>query len=220
MAVAKKTTTTRKTTPKTTKVKTPETMESVEMVEEVKNPVVVETNSTEEEIEEIEAIEPVKAPEQKRKLKDGDYIMCRSVVGGGLNINCRSRNHYEFRDYGSRSEIEYRDLVELVRKHSDHIFIPRIIIEDEDFLDEFPELKRFYTDQYTVTDFKEILKLEPDQMAKEITKLPEDVLDTVRSLAATMVGNGEIDSVRKVRTLTGIFGMDFNLLSELFGAGK
>lgn len=143
--------------------------------------------------------------------------MCHSVTAGGLNINCRSRNHYEFKDYGDRNEIEYRDLVELVRKHSDHIFVPRIIIDDEDFLEEFPELKRFYAEQFTVSDLKEVLRLSPDRMEKEIEKLPSDVMGTIRSLAATMVGNGEIDSVRKIRTLTKVFGTDFNLLSELFG---
>ena len=164
----------------------------------------------------VKEVEEVKVFEQKRKLSDGDYIMCHSVTAGGLNINCRSRNHYEFKDYGDDGEIEYRDLVELVRKRSDHIFTPRIIIDDNDFLDEFPSIRKFYEEQYTVNDLKDILRLEPAQMEKEIKNLPRDVMDTIRSLAATMVGNGEIDSVKKVRVLTDVFGTDFNLLSELF----
>lgn len=168
-------------------------------------------------VKEAEVKEEIKTSEPKRKLQDGDYIMCHSVTAGGLNINCRSRNHYEYKDYGAIGEIEYRDLVELVRKHSDHIFVPRIIVDDEDFLDEFPELRRFYSEQYSSTDLKEILQLSPDQMEREIKNLPSDVLGTIRSLAATMVGNGEIDSVKKVRVLTDVFGTDFNLLSELFG---
>ena len=169
-----------------------------------------------EAVKEAEVVEEVKKSEPKRKLQDGDYIMCHSVTAGGLNINCRSRNHYEFKDYGDESDIEYRDLVELVRKRSDHIFTPRIIIDDEDFLDEFPTLRKFYEEQYTVNDLKDILRLEPNQMEREIKNLPRDVMDTIRTLAATMVGNGEIDSVRKVRVLTDVFGTDFNLLSELF----
>ena len=191
-----------------TKAVTDDVVTSAEPVEEIKEVV------ASEKVEEVVKTEP------KRKLKDGDYVMCRSVTGGGLNINCRSRNHYEFKDYNYKTEIEYRDLVELVRKHSDHIFVPRIVVEDKDFLEEFPELKKFYKEQYSVGDFKEILKLSPEQMEKEIKKLPTDVLPTVRSIAATMVGNGEIDSVRKVRKLTDIFGTDFNLLSELFGSSK
>lgn len=168
-------------------------------------------------VKEAEVKEEVKVVEPKRKLQDGDYIMCHSVTAGGLNINCRSRNHYEYKDYGAIGEIEYRDLVELVRKHSDHIFVPRIVVDDEEFLNEFPELKRFYAEQYNSNDLKEILRLEPDQMEREIKALPSDVFGTIRSLAATMVGTGEIDSVRKVRVLTDVFGTDFNLLSELFG---
>lgn len=175
----------------------------------------VEINNTINEVEEIK--EEVTANVPRRRLTDGDYILCHSVTAGGLNINCRSRNHYEFKDYGFKSEIEYRDLVELVRKHSDHIFLPRIIIDDDDFLNEFPELRNFYREQFTTSDFKEILKLSPERMEREIENLPNDVKDTIKSLAATMVGNGEIDSVKKIRTLTKVFGTDFNLLSELFG---
>lgn len=154
--------------------------------------------------------------EQVKEFAPHDGIVCRSVWAGGLNITCRSGNFYEFKDYGSTAAIEYQDLTALVRKRSEHIFTPRIIIDDEDFLNEFPQIKDFYSKVYSEGDLKSILKLPPKQMSEAIEKLPEAVLPTIRSLAATMVGNGEIDSVRTIKTLTTIFGADFNLLSELF----
>jgi len=152
----------------------------------------------------------------KKTYVDGDYILCRSIIAGGLNINCRSGNFYRFNNYGDTCEIEHRDLVELIRKHSDHIFLPRIIIEEEDFLVDFPQVKRTYDDMYTVNDLKEIITLPDSQMIKTINGLPKELKKTLKSLVATMIGSGEIDSISKVRTLTDVLDADFDLLSELF----
>ena len=164
------------------------------------NPVVKEENTVKE----------------TREFAPHDGIVCRSVCAGGLNITCRSGNFYEFSDYGDTAIIEYQDLATLARKRSDHIFVPRIIIEDEDFLNEFKQIKDFYAEVYSEGDLKKILLLPAKQMTDTINNLPESILPTVRSLAATMVGNGEIDSVRTIKALTTIFGANFNLLSELF----
>lgn len=145
-----------------------------------------------------------------------EYIMCRSVTNGGLNINCKSGNVYEFDKYGSDCEIEYHDLAALVRKHSDHIFVPRIIIEDSAFIAEFPQLEKVYEKIYTTSDIEEILNLPVSQMSVEIKKMPKNVFENLRSLIATKIADGSIDSVRRIRTLSEIYDSDFNLLSELF----
>ena len=146
---------------------------------------------------------------------DGDYIMCRSIVAGGLNITCRSSNYYRFVEYGGECEIEYRDLVELIRIHSDHIFLPRIIIEDKDFLEQFPQVRQFYESLYTTEDLRVILGLPNDKMEFEIQKLPREMFDTLRGLASSMISSGEIDSVNKIRCLSKIFNADYNLISEM-----
>lgn len=152
----------------------------------------------------------------KKIFHDNDYIMCKSIIAGGLNITCRSSNYYRFVEYGGECEIEYRDLVELIRIHSDHIFLPRIIIEDEDFLEQFPQVKKFYDSLYTTDDLRIILGLPNDKMEFEIQKLPHEMFETLRGLASGMISSGEIDSVNKIRCLSKIFDADFNLLSEMF----
>ena len=169
--------------------------------------------STEEIIEEKKS---VSKSASKKTYQDGDYILCRSIIAGGLNINCRSGNFYRFNNYGAVCEIEHRDLVELIRKHSDHIFLPRIIIEEDDFVDDFPQVKQLYSELYTIGDLKEILLMPDNQMIAAINSLPNELKTTLKNLAATMIGDGEIDSISKVKTLTDILDADFNLLSELF----
>lgn len=179
-----------------------------------------------EEKEVFEEEETKVEPEDKgikynKKFNDHDYILCRSVTAGGLGIiGAKTDSYYRFDQYGAECDIEYIDLVQLVRGRSDHIFLPRIIIEDKDFLAEFPNVIELYNNMYSKGDLKEILKLPADKMTREIAKLPDGVKDTLRSIAATMIANGEIDSIATARALSDIFGADFNLLSELFGDNR
>ena len=169
-------------------------------------------------VEEV-AVKKVTKPvivEEKKVFTDSDYILCRSIWSGGLNVISQSGNLYEFKDYGSECEINYRDLVTLIRRGSDHVFLPRFVILDEDFLKDFPTVQRVYGEMYTREDLIEILDLPVTRMKAEIAKLPKTTKDIMRNLIATQIANGYLDSISKVRTLTEIFESDFNLLSDLF----
>ena len=122
---------------------------------------------------------------EKKVFTDSDYILCRSVTSGGLNIVSQSGNLYEFNDYGSECEINYRDLVTLIRRGSEHIFLPRFVILDDDFLEDFPTVKKVYGEMYTMRDLEDILALPTAQMEREIVKLPESVKDSMSNLIAT-----------------------------------
>lgn len=177
----------------------------------------VETTVTStEEVEDVKAEVIKEEVKVKKEFRDSDYVLCRSVWSGGLNVTCKSGATYEFKKYGTDCDIEYRDLVYLIRKNSDHIFTPRFVILDEDFLDDFPQVKRVYSTMYSPTELHTILELPIGQMKAEIESLPDATKKTLLSLAATEVANGRLDSIKKVKALSEIFGSDFNLLSELF----
>ena len=211
MATAKKTT-----AAKTTVKKNEEKIEVTPVVEEAIVEAIVE-KVIEKAIEEVKptvVAEPV-IVEEKKTFTDSDYILCRSVCSGGLNVVSQSGNLYEFKDYGAECEINYRDLVTLIRRGSEHVFLPRFVILDEDFLEDFPTVQRVYGEMYTKDDLIEILDLPVPAMRREIEKLPDTTRNSMRNLAATQIANGKLDSIAKVRALTEIFNSDFNLLSEL-----
>lgn len=186
------------------------TKPTVKENEPIKNTVIEE-----EVIEEtVEEITPVIV--EKKTFTDSDYILCRSVWSGGLNVLSPSGILYEFKDYGAECDINYRDLVDLIRRGSDHIFLPRFVILDEDFLDNFPTVQKAYGEMYTKEDLVEILEMPIPAMKREIEKLPKATKDSMRNLVATQIANGKLDSIAKVRELTTIFNSDFNLLSDLF----
>lgn len=176
--------------------------------------VATKTETTEKVVEE----EPIKKEivKEKKVFTDSDYILCRSVCYGGLNVTSQSGNLYEFKDYGYDCEINYRDLVSLIRKGSDHVFLPRFVILDEDLLEDFPTVKRVYEKMYTRNDLLDILRMPVHQMEMEIRELPDTTRSVLEQMVATEIANGNLDSISKVRKLSEIFDSDFNLLSELF----
>lgn len=176
--------------------------------------VATKTETTEKVVEE----KPIKKEivKEKKVFTDSDYILCRSVCYGGLNVTSQSGNLYEFKDYGYDCEINYRDLVSLIRKGSDHVFLPRFVILDEDLLEDFPTVKRVYEKMYTRNDLLDILRMPTHQMEMEIRELPDSTRTVLEQMVATEIANGNLDSISKVRKLSEIFDSDFNLLSELF----
>ena len=156
-----------------------------------------------------------KKEETKRVFRQNDMIPCRSVVEGGLYLEgARTKMPYEWANYGAIEDVEYRDLVELVRTRSSYLFNPFFIVDDEDFVEESPALKKFYSDNYTVKELSDVLDLSVNEMIAELKTLPKTALDTLKSIAASQVSAGQIDSVRKIRALDEFFGTDLNLLSE------
>lgn len=153
---------------------------------------------------------------QKKKFEQTDYIMCRSVITGGLYLEgTKTKQVYSWTDYGDETEVEYRDLVAEVRQRSEFIFAPRLIVEDEDFVEEFPQLKQFYNQYYSVKELGKILGLPVNQMAKKIEELPKGAKESLRNIAASQIASGIIDSVSKIKKLDEIYDTDLEFLSSL-----
>lgn len=153
----------------------------------------------------------------KKKFKQDEGIICRSVTVGGLWLDgVKSKNVYRWVEYGDETEIEYRDLVSMVRSRSAYIFNPMFIILDDDFINEFPQLKKFYDEQYTVADLKGVLELPVKSMVATIKTLPQGAVSSLKNIASTQVANGQLDSVKKIKALDELFGTELNLLASLF----
>lgn len=151
----------------------------------------------------------------KKEFGQEDLILCRSMVSGQLFVDgVRSGLLYTFADYNDTCEIEYRDLIYLVRSYKDKtIYEPRIIIEDEDFIAENPKLAELYESLYTKGDLMEIINLPLSQMVDTINALPMGCRNALKGIAATMIDNGQLDSIQKIKALDEIF--ETNMLLTL-----
>ena len=151
----------------------------------------------------------------KKEFGQEDLILCRSMVSGQLFVDgVRSGLLYTFADYNDTCEIEYRDLIYLVRSYKDKtIYEPRIIIEDEDFIAENPKLAELYESMYTKGDLMEIINLPISQMVDTINALPMGCKNALKGITATMIDNGQLDSIQKIKALDEIF--ETNMLLTL-----
>lgn len=180
------------------------------IVEEVQEEVKTEVVS-----EETPKVEKKKAKE----FKDTDGILCTSITPGKLGIiGMRTKIHYVWVSRGDQIEVEYQDLVAAVRAKRKCIFAPRFIIEDEDFLDKFPQVRETYGTLYDVRDLKKVItNLNPQSMKLTINTLPSGAKESIKALASSMIRSGELDSVSKIKVLDEIFGTNLMLLTELLG---
>jgi len=192
-----------KTMTKTNKVATPK----VEIVTEN------EVFETEETVEEI--VTPV--VKQPRKFEAMEGVMCRSIVDGVLVMGgIKSNNFYKWADTNDVAEVEYQDLVSAVRSNTKYVFAPYFIIEDEDFLAQFPQVQKVYDSMYTTKDLKEILSLSVPAMMSAINSLPNGSKDNLRDIAGKMVLNGQLDSVQKIKALDEFYNTNFLVTTNMF----
>lgn len=188
------TTTKRKTTAKTAKAETAKVETPVEIIEETPKT----TRQT-----------------TKKTFKDSDGILCRSVIQGSLFMEgLKTKILYTWVDYGDKTFVEYDDLAAAVKVRSWFVFSPTFIVEDEDFIKEFPQLEKYYTENYSVMDLEEILNLPVDEMVAEVKALPKSALESLKVIAASSITDGSFDSVKKIKALDEILETSLSVLAE------
>lgn len=175
-------------------------------------------NTSEAAIEDISqsGVEVQVAKTEKHKFADTDLIPCVSITPGEMFfVGEKSKILYTWADADDVVHMEYRDLAYAARSKNKMVYKPRFIIQDENFLSMFKDIEEIYGSLYSTQDLKNILKLSPKQMEKEINVLPEGAKDSLKHIAATMIDNGTFDSAQRIKVLDNIFGT--NMLIKLAG---
>lgn len=149
---------------------------------------------------------------EKKKFKPTDMIPCVSITPGEMfYAGMKSDTLYTFAGIDDVVEIEFRDLDYAARSKDVMMYKPRFIVQDKDFVALHDSLDKIYSSLHTAGDLKNILKLSPEQMKKAIISLPEGAKDSIKTIAATMVDNGILDSVKRVKALDEVFGTEMLL---------
>lgn len=149
-----------------------------------------------------------KKVEQTKKYNPEDLIPCRSLTSGQLFLNGeRSRLVYQWADYGDVVDVEVRDLDFLIKSNRNvNIYGPRFIIQDDEFVSQYPELVKFYSTVFSIKDLMDIVDLPIPQMRREIEGLPETAKNNFKNILSTMIDNHTLDSVQKIKFLDEILG--------------
>lgn len=148
----------------------------------------------------------------KRKFKPEDLIPCVSITPGEMFvIGKKSDKLYNFADIDDVVEIEFRDLDFMARTRDSMMMKPRYVVQDKDFIALHPVLDNIYSALNSTQDLKDILNLTPSKMAKTIEMLPVGAKDTLKIIAATMIDEGTLDSMQRIKELDKIFGTEMLL---------
>lgn len=163
---------------------------------------------TPEVIEEQEVVEKVQ-PKAKKKFEAHDLIPCRSITCGTLlMVGKKSGLVYRWGDIDEEYDVEYQDLIYDVHASENNSFTktPRLIVLDEDFVEQ-NGLDKVYSKLFNQGDFRDILtNSSPDNLEKIILNLPKGAQESIKTMASTMISNGQLDSVQKIKILDKIFG--------------
>ena len=155
---------------------------------------------------------PKSVKPKKKTYADTDLIPCVSITMGKLHFEgAKSKEFYHWIDIGDVVEVEYRDLVSAIRNNSIFIFEPRFIIQDDDFLNIFDNVKNRYGELYTPADIERVLQMEPRQLEAYLKKMPVGAQNAVRDLAVRKVDNGELDSINRIKVIDSFFGTELSL---------
>lgn len=152
---------------------------------------------------------------EKKVFKDSDGIPCRSITQGALYMEgLKTHMLYEWVSYGDVTMVEYADLASAVRVKSQFLFAPTFIIDDEDFVDQMPQLKKFYTENYSAKDIEALLHMPIEKMKAEVAALPKSAVESLKSIAAAAIAGGTLDSIKRVKVLDELLGTSLSVLAE------
>lgn len=145
---------------------------------------------------------------KEKVFSNSDIIPCRSLVSGPLYVEgARTKIIYSWADYGDIQDVEYQDLIYMVRSRGNSdIYDPRLIIEDDDFIAQNKSLSELYDSLYSMKDLRDIIELPIAQMMSELEKLPKGAKDALKGIASTMIDSHALDSVQKIKALDEFFG--------------
>lgn len=178
-----------------------------------KNTTSKKDKSAEEVVKEAEEVqevveEKVVPTEQPREFQKDDLIEVKSVFAGSCTlVGRRSGNVYVWETLGEIQYVEYQDLLaEITNRYSKYIYEPLLLIEDEDVINKNPKLKDLYDAMIDVEDIEDsLLNDSVEDLRSILISLPSGLKETVKSVASTLMQDGALYDVRKIRLLDDLY---------------
>ena len=132
----------------------------------------------------------------------------KSVFAGSCTlVGRRSGNVYVWERLGEIQYVEYQDLLaEITNRYSKYIYEPLLLIEDEDVINKNPKLKDLYDAMIDVEDIEDsLLNDSVEELRSILITLPSGLKETVKSVASTLMQDGALYDVRKIRLLDDLY---------------
>ena len=152
-----------------------------------------------------------------KKFSDDDYIECVSITPGEYFYEgVRTKELYTWADCDDTRSVAYNDLMYAVRTKSAFVYAPRVIIHNDEFLAQHPDIQEVYGSLYSASDLRAMMNYSPDKMKKAIESLPNGAKDAFKVIVMSEIQKGKFDSIAKIKVIDEVF--DTNMLFKLTNA--
>lgn len=161
-----------------------------------------------------EAVAEKPKKKELRKFAQDDLILCKSVTYGELLLpGKKSKLLYIWANHGDTTEVEFQDLQALRSTRSAYLMNPYFVIEDEELLEQWPDLKAIY-DKAAEIDIDNLFALPLNQFKKKLRDLPVGFRDSVKNIAGEKIRDGSLDSISKIKAIDEALGTELRLMVE------
>ena len=166
-----------------------------------------------EEVEATVEVKTEKAPvKTARKYAPDDQIPCRSITYGELLLTGpKSKLLYSWANYNDVTYVEYQDLQAIRSTRSSYLYRPRIVIEDEELVEQWGKDFKDMYDSIVDTDVEDLFKLPVGKFRAALKKAPKGVQQAVKNIAGEKIMDGSLDSLAKIKAIDEVLGTDLKL---------
>lgn len=156
--------------------------------------------------------EPKKATSRpkNRKFDPTETFPCRSVCYGELILEgYKTKMIYTWANAGDYADVEFQDLQALQSRKSRFLTDPLFIIEDDELVEYWGSMLKPLYEKIENDNIEELLNLSPSELQNKLKTLPSGMKDSVKSMTAAKIMNGELDSINRIKVIDEVLGTDF-----------
>lgn len=152
----------------------------------------------------------VTTPKKREKLPSDMLVECQNLTAGKLIYISKRQNGYKivWSQPGDVEEIELAELITM-RNSQPRFFSQNWVGMDEDIL-RYLGVDGFYKNVPSFEDFDGIFDLPLEEMQVALGNLPKGLHDTFAYKASELINSGEIDSMKTIRYLCEVFGLEID----------
>lgn len=145
-------------------------------------------------------------------IKPNDLIEVSSVTAGELVlIGGKTRRVYKWKDYGDIAYVEYQDLLaEKYNSSSRYLYDPLFVINSSEVIEQpdWSKVAKLYEHVLSTDDINKLFSLDGATFERTLKGLPKGLRNSVKTIAASKILDGSLDSISKIKAIDEILGSD------------
>ena len=152
----------------------------------------------------------VSTPKRREKLPSDMLVECQNLTAGKLIYISKRQNGYKivWSNPGDVEEIELGELITM-RNSQPKFFSKNWVGMDEEIL-RYLGVDTYYKNIPSFEDFDGVFELPLEEMQVALSNLPKGLHDTFAYKASELINSGAIDSVKTIRYLCEVFGLEID----------